>query len=407
MAGIRGVDRSDPVDAFFARSGLPVSIRTRCWDYVRFRFPNTEVQEAGSQGYCSYTFCVGTDTIVQFRPPAHRLDIDLANSASHVYRTLAPETAYLGSLTGVSEMTQSYPKHETEDGHTNHTDDLAQVPLLHVYSLTRLPGLTLAEFRTSSPREVQTSARRRSLIRDFATFIATGWQHTRAQHIRPDSLTRGKVGDSISWRLELMQTALPVRFAPFVESVIDALPYIEALPWTLTHGDIVPSNVMVDATTPGQLRLCGLLDWAEAEYLPFGVGLYGAEELLGVKATNGGFRYFHDADALRELLWSELFAKIPELRNQRLRHLVRLAENLGMLLWHGIAFDNGKLDRVVEEGKDDEEIARLDLFFSRRMALRDTMPALDNDHYVISQSGELGTSVFKHLTRARKALEKL
>ena len=41
---------------------------------------------------------------------------------------------------------------------------------------------------------------------------------------------------------------------------------------------------------------------------------------------------------------------------------VKLARDLGVLLWHGIAFDDGAINRVVQEGRDIEEIHRLDAF---------------------------------------------
>ena len=39
---------------------------------------------------------------------------------------------------------------------------------------------------------------------------------------------------------------------------------------------------------------------------------------------------------------------------------VELVRVLDILLWHGLAYDDGKLNRVVCEGRDDEEIQRLD-----------------------------------------------
>lgn len=50
----------------------------------------------------------------------------------------------------------------------------------------------------------------------------------------------------------------------------------------LTHGGLLPANVALDAGS-GALR--GLVDWAEAEWLPFGVCLYGLEHLCGYVAA--------------------------------------------------------------------------------------------------------------------------
>lgn len=48
--------------------------------------------------------------------------------------------------------------------------------------------------------------------------------------------------------------------------------------WCLIYGDFVFVNIIVDLLFG---RLCGFIDWVEGEYLFFGVGLYGLEEILG------------------------------------------------------------------------------------------------------------------------------
>jgi hypothetical protein len=168
----------------------------------------------------------------------------------------------------------------------------------------------------------------------------------------------GIIGKSIASRLKSLSTELPVRFQSAARRIIRELRYIEALPWVLTHGDIVAGNVMVE---PSSGHLVGLVDWAEAEYLPFGVSFYGLEEFLG-ETSPTGFQYYRDASDLRSVFWAELKKQIPELGQREILKAVELARDLGVLLWHGIAFDNGAISRVVQEGKDVEEIYRLDAF---------------------------------------------
>jgi hypothetical protein len=176
----------------------------------------------------------------------------------------------------------------------------------------------------------------------------------------------------------MMRDRLAPRFRPVVVDVLRDLERIEALPWVLTHGDVVSDNIMVEGNGghhrgtgwwPGTLR--GLLDWAESEYLPFGVGLYGAEELFGqsVPQWDGAgqlqsrFAYYPEAGDLRRLFWQELEGAVPPLATDReLRGAVEQARLLGILLWHGFAFDDGKIDRVVQEGRDEGEVQRLDMF---------------------------------------------
>ncbi|EDN97681.1 hypothetical protein SS1G_12535 [Sclerotinia sclerotiorum 1980 UF-70] len=118
--------------------------------------------------------------------------------------------------------------------------------------------------------------------------------------------------------------------------------------------------MIIDSLTQ---HLVGLVDWAEAEPLPFGTCFYGLEEILG-EITPIGFNYHPHATYLRGVFWTELTIRIPELRNDSLMKRVRLARDLGVILWHGIAWDDGAINRVVVDGRkeDVDEIRRLDAF---------------------------------------------
>jgi hypothetical protein len=157
-----------------------------------------------------------------------------------------------------------------------------------------------------------------------------------------------------------------MRFRRVATSILADIQDIEELPWVFTHGDFLPANIMVDSSG----NLMGLLDWAEADWLPFGTGMYGLEELLGEDDENAQFVYYPEAKQLRSMFWKELMLLIPELADPGTATLVGKAQRLGVLLWHGIAFDDGKLDRVVEEGKDDQEIQRLTVFLSHESSTR-------------------------------------
>ncbi len=360
----------DSVDAFFSRCRLSPGARLHCDGFVHCRFPTSPAEPAGAQGYCSYTVNVGADTIVQFRPAAHRLNVDLARHASGVYSDLSPLTEFLGTCSCTNTLGAGSGPCPSANGSTYPSS-----VSLYAYSMSRIPGVSLAEFRATScsgaPQHGDV------LVGDFARFLSRGWYG--ALQPSDPSLHRfkGPVGRSLHQRLDQMHARLPLRFRPTVAAVLESLDCIEALPWVLTHGDVVPSNIMVD---PESFRLRGLVDWAEAEYLPFGAGLYGVEELLGAPIEDicdteaggsGGrypapgtrFWYYPEARWLRRRFWEELVSAIPDLGTDRtLRRTVESARLLGLLLWHGIAFDDGKLDRVVEEGRDDEEIQKLDLF---------------------------------------------
>lgn len=316
---------------FFDRCQLPSSVKYDCDAFVRSKY-SEPVRPAPFQGYCSYTVFIGEETVVQFRPLAHKLDIGITSAACDIFGPLAPDTESLGELKGTG---------------------------LYGFSMRRIPGVSLADLRAET-KFSQGRSQREQVVRDFAHFQAVAWAHARSNESVQEKKT---VGSSLRWRLELMAKKLPSRFRGIAKSILLDLPEIEALPWVLSHGDFLPSNVMVH---PKSGKLTGLVDWTEGEFLPFGVGMYGLQELLG-EDRDGHFVYYTEAKYLRKLFWAELFASIPELsRDVRRVALIRKAQILGIFLWHGIAFDNGKLDRAVEEGKDDGEIERLDAFILRR-----------------------------------------
>lgn len=320
-----GVSFSD----FFARCNLPASAREECDAFAKDRFPALGIRPVPFQGYCSYTVCAGDAVIVQFRPVQHQLDLAMVTAARGTFGSLVPETKSLGGVGGTG---------------------------LRAYTLQRLAEPSLVEFRARESRSGVAKAQRRRIVQDFASFHATAWRHAKAG---ADVVPKGRVGSSIRWRLGLMASSVPGRFQRFVTDLAAELPAIEALPWALSHGDFLPSNILVSPTEGG---FSGLLDWAEAEYLPFGVGMYGLEELLG-ENRHGMFAYYKEAHTLRRLFWSILLAQVPQLsEDPRMLRTVKAAQTLGILLWNAIAFDDGQLNRAVEEGRDSAEIQKLDMF---------------------------------------------
>src|SRR3569833_1720670 len=87
-------------DDFFTRFGLSQDARLKCHEFAQSRFASSAISPVEFQGYCSYTLSVGPETIEQFRPAVHRLDVDLARSARRVYGNLAPSTEFLGVVAG-------------------------------------------------------------------------------------------------------------------------------------------------------------------------------------------------------------------------------------------------------------------------------------------------------------------
>jgi serine/threonine protein kinase len=313
---------SASIDEFFIRCGLDPRARLDCHVFADTFFPGKPITPTRTQGYCSYTVSIG-DYIVQFRPPKHKLDLNVALAAKIVFGTYAPSTNYNGTVSPHG---------------------------LLVYIMKKMPGMSYKELTLQAP-DLAAKIRMR-LCEDFAIFLAKAW-HQRAEI----SLPLGMIGSSIKQRLEILYIELPPRFRPIVEHVISQYHLIEALPMVLAHGDIVPSNILLD---PIDGHLFGLVDWAEAEMLPFGICLYGLEEILGHMTANNQFVYYADADQCRAAFWEKFRTEIPLLRDKKTFEAVLLSRELGILLWHGFAFDDGAINRVVEDGRDSQEICYLD-----------------------------------------------
>ena len=280
---------------FWKRVGLCKDDREACVRAVRRRYVGCEVEEFGEQGYCSYTLLItplsraehSTDDdddddddthrhlegngvgrrvefIVQLRPPQYTLDVSIACAASKMYASLAPVTQSL---------------------------ELLLPGGLCAYEMDKLAGTSLTRLlpreRTLNP---QACSKLQRLIVSFADFVAHAWRSSSMTHspshdrtTRADSpmdenldtlsLCSGKVGSSIVHRLEKLTAGLPDGWLR--ERAHEALYAVERLtdyPVVLNHGDLIPSNILVDDQT---WEIMGIADWAEAEYLPFGTCLYG------------------------------------------------------------------------------------------------------------------------------------
>jgi len=371
---------------FWKRVGLCEDDGATCVRAVRRRYVGCEVEEFGEQGYCSYTLLItplsraehSTDDdddddddahghlegigavgrraafIVQLRPPQHTLDVSIACAASSMYASLAPVTQSL---------------------------ELLLPGGLCAYEMDRLVGTPLVRLL---PHECTLNPQARSklqrLVVSFADFVAHAWRCSSMTHspshdrtTRADSpmdesldtlsLCSGKVGSSIVHRLEKLAAGLPDAWLR--ERAQEALYAVERMtdyPMVLNHGDFIPSNILVDEQT---WEITGMADWAEAEYLPFGTCLYGLEHLLGYlvpasPTTKPSWVYFDNAEKLRGSFWARLVAVVPDLR-ARPRD-AKVMRDVGVLLWHGIAWDDGAINRVVNEVDDVEEITKMRAF---------------------------------------------
>ncbi|KAI7539921.1 hypothetical protein KC331_g9455 [Hortaea werneckii] len=144
---------------------------------------------------------------------------------------------------------------------------------------------------------------------------------------------------------------------------------LDVMPVGLNHGDLLPSNILVD---PSSWAIKGYIDWAEAEVLPSGICLYGLEHILGYieDADDGGkrrkphFVYYEQAEALRRIFWEEFEQLVPAVKQTDVREALNLSRDVGILLWKGLAWDDGSIDRVVNLKDDLREMVCLEAWLT-------------------------------------------
>jgi hypothetical protein len=119
-------------------------------------------------------------------------------------------------------------------------------------------------------------------------------------------------------------------------------------------------NILVSPTSG---RITGIIDWAEAEVLPFGLALYGLENLLGYMGP-WGWNYFQIRNKLEQKFWERFWGLIDvgETAVQaKMKNSVRTARGVGILLRYGFEWENGTVERAVT-GTDASSLAYLDAF---------------------------------------------
>lgn len=116
----------------------------------------------------------------------------------------------------------------------------------------------------------------------------------------------------------------------------------------LTHGDLCEMNFLVDERSG---NLTGVIDWAETEVLPFGLGLWGLENILGYMDMHG-WHYFDRQADLRALFWKAFHSAVSQEDGSLLRKqgAIDLARRMGVLLRYAFRWDESMQRRVVQDG---------------------------------------------------------
>lgn len=374
---------------FWERAGLQKEDKEMCLRVIMDIYGGRRVEEFTEQGFCSVTLVVslrdeGSDgddeksllypkdgyLIVQLRPLCHALDPSITRAAKLIYPSFAPGTRSLN----------------------------LQLPgQLQAYEMEMIHGTPLSRFQRSRMSfETIAYAKRERLVMSFAKMVAQGWQSTidskvRVREMRADSPMEidvlsqctGKVGTTIVHKLDRLSKELSDQWLKQrAKDTLNKVQQVFDYPVTLNHGDLIPPNILIDEAT---WSISGLVDWAEAEYLPFGTCLYGLENLLGhlvpispspTSLSNDSssscnssamsdaptFVYFDSAPQLRNMFWTRLLELAKGLKGKRGE--LKVMRDMGVLLWYGYAWNEGAIDRVVNEVDDKSEITCLRAFLS-------------------------------------------
>ena len=326
---------------------------------VKQKFPDCSIVEDVEQGGCSYTMKFNssdsgkddtekdTTFVVQIRPARFALSLKVASKAREWYADLAPLTTKLFEFV------------DKKNGN------------FAVYRVSYVPGMRLDQLQSkSSALGTGMATKLHNVLDDLAVFHFGAWALGRRLEQSDQGLScDGRVGLTLSWRLEKLAKELPSSLlrskARKVHQQVES-GMLKILPVVFTHGDLLPSNILVDEA---RWKINGLIDWAESEHLPFGISLYGIEYLLG-HYSHGSLRpsfiFLDCAGRLRTYFWEKLVCSIPELRGQRYREAVLLARDVGILLWTGFAWDEGRIDRVIDGTRDPAELCHLEAFLNVR-----------------------------------------
>lgn len=136
---------------------------------------------------------------------------------------------------------------------------------------------------------------------------------------------------------QLMKT-LPHHGA-LIRHCLRRLDDIKNLPWVLTHADLSAMNIIADQDTGS---ITGVIDWVDARIEPFGLALWGLNDILGFlgpTSTSAQGWTWRTKDLPHYLrLFDDTFSKeVPNLSSQD-REAIEAARMLGILMRHGFDY---------------------------------------------------------------------
>jgi hypothetical protein len=150
-------------------------------------------------------------------------------------------------------------------------------------------------------------------------FFARAWPSSSPSCSSPPPDTVGRLRETYTSDLALLDAALPTRFRPVIAAVQAALPSILSLPIVLVHNDVSHFNVHVappspesSISSPPSLGgfLVGLVDWAEAALAPFGTNFRSLDTFIADLNLRDGWVRPAEYDSLVALFWDTLASEV-------------------------------------------------------------------------------------------------
>jgi hypothetical protein len=188
-------------------------------------------------------------------------------------------------------------------------------------------------------------------------FFAESWRH--AQPRSPQVIEA--VSLDFRRRLDILSRSLPPRFAEILRELCLALPIIfsKTYPFVLTHDDLCEMNIFVD---PDSGNINGIIDWADAKVLPFGISLWGLENILGYMDSKG-WHYYDKYRNLETLFW-RTFEDIAGPLSDHNKEIIRITRMIGFVFRYGFTWDDGVRERPV--GGSDSSLIYLDAYIEAK-----------------------------------------
>ena len=174
------------------------------------------------------------------------------------------------------------------------------------------------------------------------SFFAAWWNHRQIKFLD----TVEAIHHEYQQELCLLSQALPFHFAESLRQVCAELPllFTSTYPLVLNHDDLCEMNISVDPNTG---HITGVVDWADARVLPFGISLWGFENMLGYMDSDG-WHYYTNHCELESLFWQTFEVAIGGVSEPD-RQAIRVARMAGFFLHYGFVWEDGVRETPAKE----------------------------------------------------------